>query len=238
MSDEQVNRVLEIRECKKRKTDMDDYMNIVFKMLTDGYKPEFIYSYIMHNGYEGSKGSLTTHISSIALNNFGIKLGKYFHLKGQYPKDVIVVNRCDLLKYMVTGDKEKYKDTDPAKYYEVIKQKYTAVERCSEIWESFYSILMGDDPDKLESFLEKYKDTEISSFINGIKKDIAPVKNAISSPVSSGFVECGNCRYKATKRLMFGRSGLDNIFRKTYAISIIMRSGKTSSDLIENWFDS
>ena len=238
MSDEQVSKILEIRECKKRKTDMDEYMNIVFKMLADGYKPEFIYSYILHKGYEGSPGSLTTHIKSIALNNFGIKLRRNFHLKDQYPEDVVIVNRNDLLKYMVTRDKGKYKDTDPAKYYEMIKQKYAVVETCSEIWGSFYDILMGDDPGKLDSFLEKHEVSEISSFINGIKKDITPVKNAISFPVSSGFVEGGNCRYKATKRLMFGRSGLDHLFRKAYAISIIMHTDKTSSSLLENWLSS
>jgi hypothetical protein len=56
--------------------------------------------------------------------------------------------------------------------------------------------------------------------------------------VSSGFVEGGNCRYKATKRLMFGRSGLDHLFRKAYAISIIMHTDKTSSSLLENWLSS
>lgn len=100
----------------------------------------------------------------------------------------------------------------------------------------FYAILMGDSPDKLDGFLEKYKDSPIESFVNGIKMDIAPVKNAISTSVSSGFVEGGNCRYKATKRLMFGRSGLHHLFLKTYATSIIMRTGKKASDLINKWF--
>lgn len=97
---------------------------------------------------------------------------------------------------------------------------------------------MGDDPDKLDSFLDTYENSIITPFVNGIKRDIAPVKNAISSPVSSGFVEGGNCRYKATKRLMFGRSGINHLFLKTYAISIIMRQGKSASSLIENWLTS
>jgi transposase len=73
--------------------------------------------------------------------------------------------------------------------------------------------------------------------VNGIKKDIAAVKNAISSLVSSGFVEGGNCRYKSTKRLMFGRSGINHLFKKTYAISIIMRQGKSASGLIDPWLN-
>ncbi len=70
------------------------------------------------------------------------------------------------------------------------------------------------------------------------KKDIAPVRNAISSSISSGFVEGGNCRYKETKRLMFGRSGLHHLFLKIYATSIIMRQGKSISTLLEDWINS
>ena len=106
---------------------------------------------------------------------------------------------------------------------------------CAEIWNEFHSILMGDSPDKLDGFLAKYEESPIKSFINGIKMDIAPVKNAISTFVSSGFVEGGNCRYKATKRLMFGRSGIHHLFLKTYATSIIMRTGKNARDLIGGW---
>ena len=48
MSEEEAAQLLEIKEYKKHRTDMDDYMNIVFKMLSDGQRPELIYSYILH----------------------------------------------------------------------------------------------------------------------------------------------------------------------------------------------
>ena len=50
----------------------------------------------------------------------------------------------------------------------------------------------------------------------GIKKDIAPVKNAISLPISSGFVEGNNNKFKLVKRILYGRSKLVNLFRKCY----------------------
>lgn len=238
MTDEEVERVLEITEYKKRHTDMDDYLNIVYKMLRDHFDPAFIYSYILHLGYSGSRKSLESHIEALALNNFGIVLGRSYHLKEQYPEDVTVISRFDVLKYMTIKDKEKMKGSDAQKYYSIIEKHYPVVKQCSEIWDTFHDILMGNDPDLLDGFLEKYEVSPITPFINGIKKDIAPVKAAISSPVSSGFVEGGNCRYKATKRLMFGRSGLRHLFLKTYAISIIMRTGKSVSGLISHWLDS
>ena len=126
-------------------------------------------------------------------------------------------------------------NTDVARYYSLIETKFSRIKMCAEIWNEFHSILMGDAPDKPDDFLIKYEKSPIESFVNGIKMDIAPVKNAISTSVSSGFVEGGNCRYKATKRLMFGRSGIHHLFLKTYAASIIMRTGKNAGDLIGGW---
>ena len=234
MTDEEVEQVLEITAYKKRYTDMNDYLNIVYKMLKDHFDPAFIYSYILHIGYSGSRNSLDQHIRALAQNNFGIRLKKDYHHMERYPEDVTVISRFDVLKYMTIKDKEKMKGSDVEKYYSIIEEHYPVVKLCSEIWTSFHDILMGKNSDQLDNFLEKYESSPITPFINGIKKDIAPVKAAISSSVSSGFVEGGNCRYKATKRLMFGRSGLRHLFLKTYAVSIIMRTGKSVSDLFSD----
>ena len=236
MPDKEVEKIKELKERGKRKTDMDGYMNIVYKMLADGQDPAFIYSYILHIGYAGSLHSLVNHIKTIARNNFGIKLNIGFPDKCSYPEDTVIIKRFDVLKYITMKDKTKMEDTDVARYYSLTAEKFPQVKLCAEIWDGFYAILMGGAPDKLDGFLEKYKASPIEPFINGIKMDIAPVKNAISTSVSSGFVEGGNCRYKTTKRLMFGRSGLHHLFLKTYATSIIMRTGKKARDLINKWF--
>ena len=49
-----------------------------------------------------------------------------------------------------------------------------------------------------------------------IEKDIAPIKNAISFPQSSGFVEGNNNKFKLLKRILYGRSKIVNLFRKCY----------------------
>ena len=238
MTEEDVDQVLEIKEYRKRHTDMDDYLNIIYKMLRDHFNPAFIYSYIIHIGYPGSLFSLEDHIRALSLNNFGVFYDKFFHTQKQYPENVTIISRNDVFRYITIKDKDKMNETDVYKYYSNIEEHYPEVKLCSEIWNTFYSILMGGAPDKLDDFLDKYENSPITPFVNGIKKDIAPVKAAISSPVSSGFVEGGNCRYKSTKRLMFGRSGLHHLFLKTYAISIIMRTGKSASDLLSDWFCS
>lgn len=237
MPQTEVEKIKMLRERGKRKTDMDNYYNIVYKMLRDDYNPAFIYSYILYLGYGGSLHSLVNHIKAIARNNFDRRLKNGFEYDYSYPEGTKIIKRSDILKYIIIKDKSKMIGTCVAKYYSVIAEKFPAVKLCDEIWNDFYPILMGDDPEKMDGFLTKYEDSAIQPFVNGIRMDIAPVKNAISTNVSSGFVEGGNCRYKAAKRLMFGRSGINHLFNKTYATSIIMRTGKSARELIADWME-
>ena len=41
MPDEEVAKIKDLKERGKRKTDMDGYMNTVYKMLADGHDPAF-----------------------------------------------------------------------------------------------------------------------------------------------------------------------------------------------------
>lgn len=84
---------------------------------------------------------------------------------------------------------------------------------------------MGNEPEKLDGFLEKYSNGCLASFCNGIKKDIAPVKNAISHPESSGFVEGNNNKFKLIKRIVYGRSGLVNLEKKC-KLAFMSKTGK------------
>jgi len=75
---------------------------------------------------------------------------------------------------------------------------------------------MGKDESLLKTFIDKYEFSLVEPFIAGIKEDITSVTNAISSPVSSGFVEGNNNKFKLIKRILFGRANLDSLFKKCY----------------------
>ena len=72
------------------------------------------------------------------------------------------------------------------------------------MFKEFHALLFGKDETKLDEYLGKHGASEIESFCNGIKKDITPVKNAISLSVNSGFVEGNNNFIKVLKRIAFG----------------------------------
>ena len=91
---------------------------------------------------------------------------------------------------------------------------------------------MGDESELVDQFIDIYKDTEISYFCKSIKKDIAPVKNAISYNISSGFVEGNNNKFKLIKRIVYGKSKLVNLFKKYYVAFSVTKDDFILSDLI------
>lgn len=60
---------------------------------------------------------------------------------------------------------------------------------------------------------------KITSFCNGLKKDIAPVKNAISNEINSGFVESNNNKFKLIKKIVHGKQKLITLLRKAIYVS-------------------
>jgi len=195
---------------------MDDYINIINKMLRDKRKPEVIMSYIVKKGYSGSLRTLEKYITLFAKNNFNIRLTKTWAHISSYPDDVTIIKRNDLFKYMTTKNPKTKKSELVAQNFEIIKEKYSIVAILQEIYDEFYDILMGSIPDELDSFIHKYKDSVIETYIDRMITDIISIKNAISRHESSGFVEGNNNKFKLIKRILYGRANLANLFKKCY----------------------
>lgn len=195
---------------------MDPYINIIFKMMADGVSDDLIYFYVISKGYCGSRNSLWNYIHCIEKNNYPARtpMNPRRIMEWAYPEDVVRIRRNDLLRYLLTVNSKTRKDETIGCYIELILDKYETAGTVREMFCSFHSILMGNDPAKLDDFLEKYGGSGIQPFCNGIKGDIAPVKNAISHDVSSGFVEGNNNKFKLLKRIVYGRSGLVNLEKK------------------------
>ena len=75
--------------------------------------------------------------------------------------------------------------------------------------------MFSASPNNLDEFIKKYQD-DVTSFCNGLKKDIAPIKNAISYEINSGFVEGNNNKFKLIKRIVYGKSKLCNLLKRSY----------------------
>lgn len=217
MSESEINSLDSPRNTKKRESSMNEWLNIIFKMMDDGHWNDTIYFYIKRQPcFHESMQNLGKYIYLIGKNNFPDRApfnAKYL-MEWVISPDVIVLKRTEILKYLLTCNPKVKKDERVGKYIGMIKEKYPVAGRVESIFKEFHCTIMGDNTDNLEGFLKKYGDSEVRSFCNGIKKDIAPVKNAISYSVSSGFVEGNNNKFKLLKRIVYGRSGLVNLTKK------------------------
>lgn len=216
---------------KKRKTLTDDYINMIYKMEKDGIKPEIIFSYMIRKGYTGTWRSLGSRIERLFKNNFGELLHMNFYLDYDYPPEITILSRNELVRYICMKDEKK--DSKLDEIITVMKETYPILDETEKVYKAFHTALMGDDANKLDDFIKNYKESSLSSFVEGIEKDIAPIKNAISYPYSSGFVEGNNNKFKLIKRILYGRSGFVNLFRKCYLPFLMNNQDFKLIDLIK-----
>ena len=217
MSSEEIARFEHPVNYKKRKSSMNEWLNVIYKMMADGCSNELIYFYIKNQkNFHDSEQKLAEYIYLIGKNNFPNRA--LFNARTTRERiiqpDVTVINRTDLLKYILTCNPKIKRDAVIEKYIDEIKNQYPVVEKVERMFQEFHSLLMGKDETKLDEYLERYSNSEIQAFCNGLKKDIAPVKNAISLSISSGFVDGNNTKFKALKRIVYGRSRLVNLEKK------------------------
>ena len=216
MTDEEVEKILVRKEYKKRKTVMDDYINIIYKMIIDNVPPEYIVAYLVKKGYTGALHNIKAYIIDIVRNNnLSYNYSKLVFVEYKYPEDVTIITRYELLKYLLTLDVKKNKNSIIEKNINIILEKYPIAKEVQAIFKDFHDVMFSANPDNLDTFIESYKEV-IPSFCNGIKKDIAPVKNAISYEINSGFVEGNNNKFKLIKRIIYGKSSLCKLLKRSY----------------------
>jgi hypothetical protein len=201
---------------KKRKTIVDGYLNIIYKMLHDKVDPTVIFAYTVRSGYAGNLNTMERYIKLLAKNNFKLKLPMNWAYKFEYPENIVVIKRNEILKYITSRNPKVIRGENTGKYLDIIKERYEIIAVLEKAYNEFHKTLMGKEPSHLEDFIKEYEASAIEGFIEGIKKDIAPVKNAISLDVSSGFVEGNNNKFKLIKRILYGRADLVNLFKKSY----------------------
>jgi len=214
MTDEEVENISFVNVTKENRV-LDEFTNMIYKMLLNQVSLEYIIEYTIQKGYLGSVGTLKGYILSLIKNNhLSYNCSSLIFDKYAYPDDVIVINRLELLKNILTID-EKKKSNEIEKHINLIKVKYPIVKEVQNIFCDFHQVMFGNNPNELDIFIEKYN-LKINSFCNGLKKDIAPVKNAISNEINSGFVEGNNNKFKLIKRIVYGKQKLVNLFKRSY----------------------
>nr|WP_275051673.1 ISL3 family transposase [Clostridium manihotivorum] len=214
ISRQTVRRYLDSNACAvhgtfgiSKKSPLSPFHSIIDDLLTKGYTFRIIEEHLRLNGYTGSASAIRM----------------YSTRKRRLIKQVIDSNylKYELIdrKYLI---KLLYKPLDKVKaisieQLEVIGKEYPILSKIYLLVDSFKKILFSKKPNALDTWLEDAKKlniSEINSFIKGLTKDIAAVKNAIMYKYSNGLAEGSVNKIKVIKRIMYGRCTFETIRKK------------------------
>jgi transposase len=84
-----------------------------------------------------------------------------------------------------------------------------ALEALRGLARRFAAMVRGRDADTLDPWLAEAADSELSTFVQGLRRDEAAVRAALTLPWSSGAVEGSVTRLRLIKRQGYGRAGFD-----------------------------
>lgn len=215
MSDEEVEKIKERRNYKRKESEIIKYSNIIYKMLVDNIEINYIITYVLKLGFKNSIVELRSYIYNIATNNNLRKVDLQLYNKYEYSKDETIITRYELFKYILTLDENKDKNDIIKENILILKEKFPIINNIEQVFKDFHTTIFSNDANELDKFIEKYINF-ISSFCKGLKKDIAAVKNAISNKINSGFVEGNNNKFKLIKRIVYGKQKLVNLFKRCW----------------------
>ena len=211
MSDEEVEALKHPAGREGRPKEIDGYKNMIYKMIKDGRNFPEIFSYVKRKGCLLADTTLMWHIKRVFMGCFPEKDPPEFSeiAKSAYPENVEVFTRTDIFRAFMCVTSPVDERIRP--YLELIQEAYPVCAEIKEKFLEFHAVIMGKDPDALDGFLEKHADSDLGGFCESLKRDITPVKNAISMCESSGFVEGNNNKFKLLKRTLYGRAGIKNL---------------------------
>ena len=158
-------------------------------------------------GYAGTFTNARQYICKVASAN-GLEIRKYCNGSAKYnddgnkKTDIDYITRKGIFNYLWMNRELTQNHRDFLWEQMPILWK---VEQCIK---EFRNLFSKKNLPLLYLFIDHYKTSEIkelSSFANGLEKDISAVENAVASDLSNGFVEGTNSKLKMVKRTMYGR---------------------------------
>lgn len=110
-----------------------------------------------------------------------------------------------------------YKPVDEVKkisqeQLEKVIESYPLIGTVHDIVKAFKNTVFSKQPDELEKWMEEVERLEIgqiSSFVNGVRRDIGAAKKAIELDYNNGLAEGSVNKLKVVKRIMYGRNSFE-----------------------------
>ena len=188
------------------------YADDIKDLLTNGQSFKKIESFIRDKGYDGAASTIRM---------FATRERKLMKEAGATEGNVEKIERKWLVSLL-------YKPIDQVKkisqeQLDTIINKNPVIGLIYDAVKGFKETLFSKKEEELDNwikYVEQLEIDEINSFISGIKRDMAAVKNAIKLDFNNGLVEGSINKLKVIKRIMYGRCGFDLLKNKTLKLEL------------------
>lgn len=188
---------------------VDEYRDVIVKALAQGICRSNIYRELQKQGLHCGKTAAYDYMNRLAAV-YGIELSRQRDCSPQQKEQAKQIAKYDYIsrkavfRYLWMGEKlSPHHLSYLYETYPVLRILYSCIKE-------FRHIFKTEHQSELYSFVDKYRRSDLKqlcNFITGLEKDLEAVENAVSSPLSNGFVEGTNSKLKMVKRTMYGRCG-------------------------------
>lgn len=201
--------------CKEfgvdRPSKLKPFAPMIDEMLVNRMKFREIEETIRAQGYDGAASTIRMYATRKR------RLNQAAHEKAI--ENTEVVERKHLLK-LLYHPMEKVKGITDAQFVKILCA-YPQLSDIYTIVDSFKAMLVSKQADELNTWIDLAKSfdiPEIDSFVSGLSRDLAAVKNAIRYDYNNGLAEGSINKIKLIKRIMFGRNTFHLLRAKTLAL--------------------
>lgn len=165
---------------------------------------------LREKGYLESPSLLRRHLSTLKKEN-----QKNLKIEKLENKNISFIERKDItnLLYNPLNSNSNLTET----MFNLVCNPNPMVHSIINSVNSFRNILKKKDSNTLGKWMEgtiKLEISELKSFVNGLKKDIDSVKNAIDLEYNNGLAEGTVNKIKVIKRIMYGRCDFNTLRTK------------------------
>ncbi len=192
------------------------YAKDINSMIAEGYTFKMIEKDIREKGYDGAASTIRMYATRER------KLMKEAQTsKGEKVEVVEKIERKWIISLL-------YKPVDKLKgitqeQIDRVIEKYPIIGRIYDIIREFKETLFSKNPGNLEKWIEEallLEIDEIDSFVGGINRDIAAVRNAIELEYNNGIAEGSVNKLKVIKRIMYGRNSFQLLKSKLLRLEL------------------
>ena len=190
--------------------------HIVARLNVQGYMVKDIMDEIYKLGYNGSR-TQAYHNINIIKKKHGICTPDFAQIQKERIPYIKPLSSRELAKY-IGSCPTVVKNPDQRRYLQTLLDnipELRVIQKLVRIFKTMLTTGRGNIYRWIEFIKRsKYKMTGLTTFANGLSRDIKAVKNAIEMPWSNGAVEGHVNRIKSIKRQMYGRACFDLLRKK------------------------